>query len=55
MENDNLNQIEILEQEKSIAEKPVSNFNSILTNEQKLQYLSNLIQDVDRDLEFSDI
>ena len=62
MENKDLNGQEILNKEESAVEQEqVSTslneptFNQNLTNEQKLEYLSKLIQDVDKNLETNGI
>ena len=63
MENNDLNGQEILNREESVVEqKQVStplneslSFNQNLTNEQKLEYLSKLIQDVDQNLKSNGI
>lgn len=62
MENKDLNGQEILNKEESVVEQEQvstflneTNFNQSLTNEQKLKYLSNLIQDVEQNLESNGI
>ena len=63
MENNDLNGQEILNREESVVEqKQVStplneslSFNQNLTNEQKLEYLSKLIQDVEQNLKSNGI
>ena len=62
MENNNLNSTEILNKEESVAEQEqVStslnepNFTQNLTNEQKLEYLSKLIQEAEQNLESNGI
>lgn len=57
MENNDFKGQEILNKEKSVIEQEESTslieltFNQNLTNEQKLKYLSKLIEDVERKLE----
>jgi len=62
MKNNNLNGQEILNKEESVVEQEqVSTslneptFNQNLTNEQKLEYLSKLIQDAEQNLESNSI
>lgn len=62
MENNDLKGQEILNKKESVVEQEqVSTslneptFNQNLTNEQKLEYLSKLIQDVDKNLETNGI
>ncbi len=62
MENNDLKGPEILNKEESVVEQEqVSNsinepnFNQNLTNEQKLEYLSKLIQDTEQNLESNGI
>lgn len=62
MENNDLRGQEILNKEESVIEQEqVSNsineptFNQNLTNEQKLEYLSKLIQDAEQNLESNGI
>lgn len=62
MENNDLKGQEILNKEESVIEQEqVSNsineptFNQNLTNEQKLEYLSKLIQDAEQNLESNGI
>lgn len=62
MENKVLNRQEILNKDEyGVEQEQVStflnetNFNQSLTNEQKLKYLSNLIQDVEQNLESNGI
>lgn len=62
MENKDLNGQEILNKEESVVQQEQvstflneTNFNQSLTNEQKLKYLSNLIQDVEQNLESNGI
>ena len=62
MKNNNLNGQEILNKEESVVEQEqVSTslneptFNQNLTNEQKLEYLSKLIQDAEQNLESNGI
>ncbi len=62
MENNDLKGQEILNKEESvIGQEQVSNsineptFNQNLTNEQKLEYLSKLIQDAEQNLESNGI
>ena len=62
MENKDLNGQEILNKEESVVEQEQvstflneTNFNQSLTNEQKLKYLSNLIQDVEQNLKLNGV
>lgn len=61
MENNDLKEKEILDNEEFVVEQQVpiylnkTNFNQNLTNEQKLEYLSKLIQDAEKNLEFNGI
>lgn len=61
MENNDLKEKEILDNEEFVVEQQVpiylnkTNFNQNLTNEQKLEYLSKLIQDAEQNLEFNGI
>lgn len=62
MENNDLKGQEVLNKEESVVEQKQvstslneSTFNQNLTNEQKLEYLSKLIQDVDKKLETNGI
>ena len=62
MENNNLKGQEILNKDESVVEQeqmPTSlnkqSFNQNLTNEQKLEYLSKLIQEADQKLESNGI
>lgn len=54
MENNNLKKQEILKKEESVLEQP-TNFSQSLTNEQKLENLSKLIQDAEENLELNGI
>lgn len=62
MENNDLKGQEILNKEESVVEQEQLStslnqptFNQNLTNEQKLEYLSKLIQDADKNLETNGI
>lgn len=54
MENNNLKKQEILKKEESVLEQP-TNFSQSLTNEQRLENLSKLIQDAEENLELNGI
>ena len=62
MENNDLKEQEILNKEESVVKQEQvstslneSTFNQNLTNEQKLEYLSKLIQDAEQNLESNGI
>lgn len=61
MENSDLNPQENLKKEDSLVEQQVSvplnetNFNQSLTNEEKLEYLTKLIQEAEQNLESNSI
>ena len=62
MENNDLKEQEILNKEESVVKQEQvstslneSTFNQNLTNEQKLEYLSKLIQDAEKNLESNGI